>query len=79
MSADNWTYCPKCQPEGQLEDHELYGEHLLREDYEQGMSRDGQYEVVYRCSCRECGFHWEYRHKEQVHHPKPAHNPSCEV
>jgi hypothetical protein len=56
MSADNWAYCPKCQPEGALDNEELYGEHLLREDYEQGMGQ----------ACRKCGFNWSYRHEEQA-------------
>lgn len=62
MSADNWGICPVCHPGGNIDEYE----HTLREDYEQGMQSDGEYYVIYSCSCKECGFRWGYRHTEQV-------------
>lgn len=38
----------------------------LREDYEQGMDDDGYYLVSYSANCHECGFSWQFEHKEQA-------------
>lgn len=68
MSADNWAICPNCKKADWRvalgQDEEL--PHTLREDYEQGMSEDGEYFVSYRCSCIACNWRWEYRHTEQA-------------
>jgi hypothetical protein len=38
----------------------------LREDYEQGMGKDGAYTVTYSCSCNTCAFSWKFSHTAQV-------------
>jgi len=72
MSADNWGYCPKC-----LRDKGVVGAtherldvagitNTLREDWDIGMYGDGEFVVYYACTCRECGFHYEFKTKKQV-------------
>jgi len=36
----------------------------LREDYEQFISEDGYYRVVYSCHCSKCGFSFKFKHGE---------------
>lgn len=57
MSADNWYYCPQCQPTGR-------GGELLREDYEIGFYR-GEFRVDYLASCERCGFKYKYSITQQ--------------
>ena len=41
-------------------------ERTLREDYELGISEDGQFYVNYRSSCKVCGFHYDYKIEKDV-------------
>jgi len=53
MSADNWSNCPNCEKLGNdVSD-------TLREDYEFFLE-DGILDISYSCSCRECGFVFNY-------------------
>ena len=38
----------------------------LREDYEVGLDEDGEFYVIYKGHCRECGLSHEFRHEERV-------------
>lgn len=55
MSADNWTVCPVCK-----------NDTTLREDYEQGMTEDGNYYLDYSCSCQFCAFKWGVKLDRQL-------------
>ncbi len=41
-------------------------EETLREDYEMYTDQDGQFTVSYSCSCRTCGFKFNFKHAEQI-------------
>lgn len=60
MSADNWTKCPKCRAKDQA--GALLGEldDTMREDYDIGMNRAGEFEIIYGCACDVCGWKWRY-------------------
>ena len=62
MSADNWGYCPKCY---NRHHPGVYSSNNLREDYDIGFE-NGEFSVHYKGSCTECGFRFEFKHKEQV-------------
>lgn len=66
MSPDNWTTCPNCRAKDQA--GELLGSlpPTLREDWDLGMNRAGEFEVIYSCSCKVCGWAWKHRHFEIV-------------
>lgn len=38
----------------------------LREDWEVGTDRDGEFYVSYSCRCEECGFAFEFKHEQKV-------------
>jgi hypothetical protein len=38
----------------------------LREDYELGTNQDGEFSVSYACSCRECGFQYQFKDTQLV-------------
>lgn len=38
----------------------------LREDYEVGLEKDGEFSIGHWCQCSDCGFHFSFRHEEQV-------------
>ena len=38
----------------------------LREDYEQGVGRDGKFSIFYRADCQQCDFVFTYKHEEQI-------------
>lgn len=64
MSADNWTACPKCQPD--LDTTTCGpGEAKLREDWELGIIGNEFY-VNYRASCRQCKYRFNYKHEERL-------------
>lgn len=47
----------------------------FREDYELGVTADGEFYVSYSGTCRDCGFNHVYKHSEQLALPvngKPA-------
>jgi hypothetical protein len=52
MSANNWTWCPKCQA-----DDGIYvdGREQFREDYEFWGAKDGVVKWSYSGHCGECG------------------------
>lgn len=65
MSADNWGACPKCQPVGVFD--EMKNDNpRLREDYEQGITQEGEYYCYYSGVCNECGFTYHFKKEEQV-------------
>jgi len=41
-------------------------EQTLREDYGIGTEADGKFSVGYRCSCKTCGFTFNFEHTEQL-------------
>lgn len=41
----------------------------LREDYEIGLYKSGWFEISYSCSCTQCGFSWEFNHRQMVVDP----------
>lgn len=41
-------------------------ETTLREDYEIGVNRNGEFSVNYGCSCSVCNFAFSYKHSEVV-------------
>lgn len=41
-------------------------EESMREDYEIGVSKTGEFSVDYGASCQNCSFRFSYRHTEQV-------------
>ena len=41
-------------------------ERTFREDYEVGVEEDGEFYVIYRGGCRECGLTHEYRYTDQL-------------
>lgn len=41
-------------------------EPTLREDYGLHLDEDGEFTISYTCSCRICGFDFEYKHTEKV-------------
>jgi len=38
----------------------------LRENYEIGINENGEFMIVYRCSCKTCGFSKNFRHEETM-------------
>lgn len=44
----------------------LVVEDTLREDYELGVGKDGQFYVSYRCSCEKCDFEHVFKHTEKL-------------
>jgi len=68
MSADNWAWCPSCQPRGSGGNYVVP---LLREDYEVGIER-GEFFVIYTGSCQECGFKKKFKHKEKIVNSPPV-------
>lgn len=64
MSADNWTICPRCA----MRPNPYYEtlKETLREDYELGTRRDGEFYVSYRGRCESCGFEKVFEHSEQL-------------
>jgi hypothetical protein len=37
----------------------------LREDYELGIDRDGDFACSFSCSCDVCGWHWSFKHRAE--------------
>ena len=60
MSADNWGTCPKC--------HGVIGNtfNTLREDYDIGIDENGEFEIDYCASCKECKFQFKFNYKQDV-------------
>lgn len=44
---------------------EVTHDHNLREDYQIGTDECGEFSVSYSCTCRACGFHFEFKHEFQ--------------
>lgn len=79
MSATNWDTCPRCLAERKAAQSQLhkdakasYGKvsaveyHSLREDYEIGITDEGEFYVIYRASCEQCDFAHEFKHEEKL-------------
>ena len=61
MSAENWDICPKCKKNAKKEIEET----TLREDYEIYIDKqEGTFHIDYSCSCKECGFSYDFEYTE---------------
>lgn len=47
-------------------DNEERIQETMREDYELGVDRGGEFEICYSCSCDKCGFRFTFKHKEDA-------------
>lgn len=65
MSADNWGYCPKCVKEHHGLVPRDFSE-CLREDWDVGVDKNGEFFVSYSCVCNDCRFKFEFSHEEKL-------------
>lgn len=65
MNKDKWL---KLREEIKaLRNPTLYEIHTLREDYEIGIGEDDNvFQIIYRCSCNNCNFKFQYKYRETV-------------
>ena len=61
VPAEKWLEAKK-----QFEATEEREEYTLREDYEIGITPDGEFYAIYSGGCRECSFSFEFKHEEKV-------------
>lgn len=50
-------------------------QNTLREDYKIGTNENGIFTVHYACSCRHCGFQFEFKHSQEAFAPKEDIHP----
>jgi len=58
MSADNWAVCPKCERDRVFDAKEA----TMREDYELGITEEGEFYIRYKAACLKCGFSHKFTH-----------------
>lgn len=66
MSADNWTHCPVCFKKDEASALLGLPDPTMREDWELGVDRMGNFDVNYRCYCKKCGFKWSRYSSENI-------------